>query len=129
MPEGCARPNEHGVFPKQKTLSTRAGKAGVLIHRAKTADGWRAEPEFSSPGRSWSGPISLNTPAFATEAESIADATSRARPRIAEDTDLSPKARSSLLFWLDRLHAESTGAEPEEATEIAYRRAAEEAAA
>ncbi|GLT20814.1 hypothetical protein GCM10007933_02660 [Zoogloea oryzae] len=129
VPEGCARPNEHGVFQKQKTLGTRAGKAGVLIHRTKTAEGWRAEPEFSSPTRSWSGPISINTPPFATEAEAIADATSRARPTIADDGELSPKARASLLFWLDRLHAESTGIEPAEATEIAHRRAAEEAAA
>lgn len=109
VPEGCARPNEHGVFEKQHTLSTRGGNAVLLIHRSKTADGWRAEPEFSTPTSAWSGPISLNTPAHEKECQAIEYATREAHQRVERDRDISDKHKKHLLRWLEKLNGEAGG--------------------
>lgn len=109
VPEGCARPNQNGVFEKQHTLSTRAGNAVLLIHRSNTADGWRAANEFSTPTGAWSDPISLNTPAHEKEAQAIEYATRKAHPRIERDNDLPDKHKKHLLRWLEKLNTEAGG--------------------
>lgn len=108
-PEGCARPNEHGVYPKQHTLHHGAAKTEIYIHITQTAEGWRGTTELKHATGGRSGPITKHDEAYATDKEAIsAIATGFADSIEAGREDIPGKAQKPLVFWLRRLAQDLT---------------------
>lgn len=99
-PEGCSRPNVHGVYPAQGRVSKTAQQYLAEIHYANTAGGWRAAYSFSTKASEAGGPIAGYQPAHATKEEAIACEAKALYQRLtARSDDIPAKAFSALKSW------------------------------
>lgn len=110
VPEGCARPNENGVYPGQDSITREAGKSSACIRIALTEQGWRTSHDIKSPTGGGCGPISINSPAYPTRDEAIqAEAKRILTTNLL--SDIPDRDQKSLTAWLESI---STGeAEPD----------------
>ncbi len=103
VPEGCARPNENGVYPAQQALKRDEGKATIKIKIAQTADGWRCATDITTPSSSTSSPICDRfSPAHPTRNEAVKAGAAALKNELTEWADGSP-TRDRLIWWLDHL--------------------------
>lgn len=104
VPEGCARPNENGVYPAQHTLKREEGKITIKISIAQTADGWRGATEITTASGTNSGPICDRfSPAHSTRNEAVKACSAILKDKLAETQIDSRAARDRLKWWLDHL--------------------------
>ena len=109
VPEGCVRPNEHGVYPKQHKISHGQGKTNIHIYTAQTAGGWRASTEIEGPDGGRSGPITDLCDGYPTEQEAVAAIVPKFTKEIAQSSLIPSKARDTLIWWLNRIADDATG--------------------
>ena len=99
VPEGCARPNKHGVYPTQDRVMRTADPITIQVRLAKTADGWRGATEISTPTSSTSGPICDIDPAFPSREEAIVHCAKELKSMLT-GRDYPKKPASDLITWL-----------------------------
>lgn len=104
VPEGCARPNEHGVFPSQEDLEITRGKSSVRIHLARTTDGWRTGSHLQHPTVGCGGGISIFNPAHLTRDEAAAAEAGSILKKSMLD-DIPQKDRTPIKAWLEAIAA------------------------
>lgn len=99
-PEGCARPNVHGVYPAQGRVSKKAQQHLAEIYYANTAGGWRAAHILSTKAGAAGGPIAGFQPASSTKEEAIAiEAKALYQALEKRAGDIPGKALSELKDW------------------------------
>jgi ParB/RepB/Spo0J family partition protein len=102
VPAGCARPNQHGVFPVQETIKKQAGNITIFIKIANTADGWRGAVDLESPNGCFSGPISTYDVAYLTREDAINHCAEELKARMA-GRDYPKKPVADLTNWLTKI--------------------------
>lgn len=99
-PEGCARPNVHGVYPAQGRVSKKAQQHFAEIYYANTEGGWRAAHILSTKAGEAGGPIAGFQPAATTKEEAIAlEAKALYQALEKRAGDIPGKALSELKDW------------------------------
>lgn len=103
-PEGCARPNENGVFTAQDVINIASGKTHVEIRIARCPDGWRASHAIKTATGSSSGPICITDPAYPDRDAAIKAEAHRVIEHIARDSlGHAPAAAKAVLKKLNEL--------------------------
>lgn len=104
VPEGCARPNENGVYPAQQALKRDEGKVTIKINIAQTAEGWRCATDITTPSSSTSSPICDRfSPAHPTRNEAVKACASILKNDLASVQIDKAATRDRLIWWLDHL--------------------------
>ena len=99
VPDGCARPNQHGVYPTQDRVKRTAGPITIHVKLAKTADGWRGATEISTPTSEQSGPICDRNPAFPTREEALVHCAKELKASLSS-AHYPKKPAADLINWL-----------------------------
>lgn len=102
VPEGCARPNKHGVYPTQEAIKRKAGNVDIVIKVAKTADGWRGATEIKTPTSGTSGPICDREPAYLTREDAINHCAEELKATLSGH-DYPKKPAADLTNWLTKI--------------------------
>lgn len=105
VPEGCARPNENGVYPTQETLSKAAGKSSLEIRIARTGEGWRTSHTITSNTSCTTSGISIYSEAQATRQAAIKTEVHKLIGGSQLD-NIPNKDRWALCSWLESITTE-----------------------
>lgn len=105
VPDGCARPNENGVYPTQETLSKAVGKSSLEIRIARTGDGWRTSHTITSNTSCTTSGISIYSEAQATRQAAIKTEVHKLIGGSQLD-NIPNKDRWALCSWLESITTE-----------------------